>query len=766
MKKTPPSEKADGPEASPPTDTAGKLKKAELLLSVSRRLAALDSLEAVLETLVEMTSWELDAERGTLFLNDPQTAELYSIVAQGNFKRTIRILNTSGIAGHVFISGEGVIVNDVYADDRFNREIDQQTGFQTRNVVCVPIRTVKDEIIGVAQVLNKKGGKTFTRADLELLEALTQQAAVAIQGATFIDRMKKIRTQELEFLDIVADVTSEIDLGTLLRKVMSEATRMLQAERSTLFLNDDKTKELWSLVGEGIGATQIRFANHLGIAGAVFTSGKTVNIPHAYADLRFNPAFDKQTGFFTRSILCVPVTNKNGRVIGVTQVLNKRGGPFTDEDASRLKAFTAQVSIALENAKLFNDIQNMKNYNESMLHSMTNGVITLDEEGKIVTCNAAGLRILQTTADAIIGKPAMAFFSQENAWIMDKIRRVGESRTAEVTMDAELFCGGGRISVHVSTLPLTSHEGKKLGTMIMLDDVTSEKRMRAAFSRYMNREIADKLMAGGDELLGGQTVEATVLFSDIRGFTSLTEELGAQGTVRLLNAYFTIMVDCIQNEGGMLDKFIGDAIMAAFGIPLAHTDDEDRAVRAGIAMIKALGDWNRDREENGQKPVDMGIGINTDHVVAGNIGSPKRMNYTIIGDGVNLASRLESACKQYAARILISRQTFARLKGTYRIRDIDDVVVSGKTEPVTVYEVLDYHTPESFPNVMEVVSYFKDGREQYKNGRWEKAIRSFQEALALNSGDKLSMMYVDRCRQLKSNPPSGEWRGVWKMTSK
>src|SRR3546814_12614201 len=124
--------------------------------------------------------------------------------------------------------------------------------------------------------------------------------------------MKRSREQELEFLDIVADVTSEIELGALLQKVMGEATRMLNAERSTLFLNDEKTNELWSEVGQGLDATQIRLPNHLGIAGAVFTSGKTVNIPYAYADLRFNPAFDKKTGYFTRSILCVPVV-KIGR---------------------------------------------------------------------------------------------------------------------------------------------------------------------------------------------------------------------------------------------------------------------------------------------------------------------------------------------------------------------------------------------------------------------------------------------------------------------
>jgi len=286
-------------------DTDNRLKQAEFLLSVSKKLAALESLEEVLETLMELTAWELNAERGSLFLNDPKTSELYSIVALGNFKRTIRILNTSGIAGHVYTSGENLIVKDAYSDERFNKEVDLQTGFITRNIIAAPIKTMKGDIIGVAQALNKKDKQTFSTEDFRMLEALVQQAAVALQSAMFIDKMKKSRVQELEFLDIVADVTSEIDLNTLLQKVMHEATRMLQADRSTLFLNDEKTNELWSIVGEGIGATQIRFPNHMGIAGTVFNTAKTVNIPYAYADLRFNPAFDKQTGFFPISITVI-----------------------------------------------------------------------------------------------------------------------------------------------------------------------------------------------------------------------------------------------------------------------------------------------------------------------------------------------------------------------------------------------------------------------------------------------------------------------------
>ncbi|MDP6389088.1 MAG: GAF domain-containing protein [Alphaproteobacteria bacterium] len=735
-----------------------------MLLDISKKVAAIESLDEVIAAMVEMTTWELGAERGTLFLNDPQTGELYSRFAQGVHLRELRILNTSGIAGAVFNSGKGEIVHEAYKDKRFNRTVDEQTGFRTKSILCVPVKTVKGEIIGACQILNKKKGR-FNKDDLQLLEAMTMQASISLQSTQFVERMKKTREQEMEFLDVVSDVTSEIELGTMLKKVMSEATRMLNADRSSLFLHDEKTNELWLQVGEGLGATEIRMPNHIGIAGAVFTTGQTINIPHAYADLRFNPAFDKQTGYFTRSILCVPVVNKDGKVLGATQVLNRRGGPFTEEDEQRLKAFTAQVSIGLENAQLFDEVQKERNYNESMLSSMSNGVVTLDEDGKIATCNAAGLRLMQVGEDEVLGQEAKEFFTGKNAWVMEWVNRVEEEGETEYAADAELEFGEEQLSVNVTIMPLLSSEDDKLGSMIMIEDISSEKRMKSTMSRYMDPGLADQLMEGGEDILGGQSTTATILFSDVRGFTTITEELGAKGTVQLLNDYFTIMVDCITREEGMLDKFIGDAIMAAFGVPVSHDDDEDRAMRAAVAMITELWEWNKERESNGQMPVDMGIGLNTDNVVSGNIGSPKRMDYTMIGDGVNLAARLESACKQYAARILISENTYTKLRGTFRAREVDRVVVKGKTEAVAVYEVLDYHNEETFPNVMEVLNHFKDGLEKYRGGKWDPATKAFKEALKLNPGDFVSTMYIERCAQLKADPPK-KWDGVWVMTSK
>jgi adenylate cyclase len=753
----------------------------EVLLDISNKLAATPTLTDALQTVVDLTSATIGAERGALFLNDFATDELFSRTRDGKFEREIRMPNTLGIAGSVFATGVGVIVNDAYADERFNRTIDEMTGYTTKAVLCVPLVTLKGERIGVAQLLNKFESP-FTPDDLELLDVMVKQAAIAIEHHRTVEAIERDRLQQLEFLGVVSEISSELKIGPLLARLIGTITKMLDAERSTLFINDEKTNELFTEVGEGLGATRIRFPNDHGVAGAVFQSRETINITHAYADLRFDPSFDRQTGFFTRSILCVPVVNKLGQTIGVTQVLNRRGGHFTSEDEARLKAFTSQISIGLENAKLFDDVQNIKNYNVSILESMSNGVITLNEDGKIVTCNASGLRMMKLRASEIVDRSAREFFTGSNAWVMDMVDRVEEKvrslanqpmrrladRQApqEHVMDGELTVGGDTMSVNLTVLPLIGITGGRIGSMIMIEDISTEKRIKATMARYMDPSLAERVLQAGQDILGGHSGDATILFSDIAGFTSLTEELGAAETVSLLNEYFTLMVDCVQHEGGMMDKFIGDAIMAVFGTPLAHDDDADRAVRSAIAMLRALEGYNERRREEDRRTIDIRIGVNTDVIVSGNIGSPKRMDYTVIGDGVNLASRLEGACKTYGARILVSEYTFGRLRGTYRSREVDRTIVKGKTKPVAIHEILEHHTSESFPNINEALGHFKHGLESYRAQRWDVAIKAFEDVLRLNPRDKASGLYVSRCRVLKANSPGDAWDGVFVMEAK
>ena len=667
-------------------------------------------------------------------------------------------------------SGQGLVENDVYQHPDFNPEIDQTTGYRTERLVCAPIRTARGAVIGVAQVLNKTDGD-FDEDDLDLLEAMTTQAALALTSGQISERNQARTEQEMEFLDLVADITSQLDLDSLLFRVMTEATRMLDAERSTLFLNDARTGELFARIAEGDNGDttvgEIRFPNSVGIAGTVFSTGETINIPHAYADLRFNPDVDVQTGFFTRSILCVPLVNKAGQMIGATQALNKRGGPFTVEDEQRLKAFTAQVSIALENAKLFDDVQRVKNYNDAVLESMSNGVITLDAEGGVVTCNTAAAAILRRPEADVIGMAATDLFSL-NPRMIELVGRLVDEHESGSLVDVDLVAGPEgdteTVSVNVTGMPLQIGAAEE-GTILVFENISAEKRVRSTMARYMDPAVAEQVVESDKDLLGGRSTTATLLFTDIRGFTPITEQLGPQATVAMLNEYFTLMVDCIQAEGGMLDKFIGDAIMAAFGLPQPGEDDEDRAVRCAIAMIRSLMVWNEQRVAVGKPVIDMGVGLNTDDVVVGNIGSPKRMDFTVIGDGVNLAARLESACKQYSARILVSDLTMNRLKGVYRSREVDQVVVKGKTEPVAVHEILDYHTETTFPNLADVVNDFREGVACYRRGEWQRAVGSFERALAGNPGDALSATYIDRCRELEAKPPEN-WDGIWVMTSK
>ena len=743
-----------------------QLRHLRMLLEVGRKVAAQDTLDTVLVTLIDLASQETGADRGTLFLNDPSTGELFSRVALGIRTREIRLMNDEGISGSVFQTGRGEIVEDAYNDARFKAGVDRETGYKTRNLMCAPIITAKGEIIGVAQMLNKKKG-SFTQHDLDVLQGITTQCAITLQSMQLVERIEKSRQREVEFLNIISEMTSELELNKLLNKVMNEATRMLNAERSTLFLHDEKSKELFSHVGAGLNSFTIRLPQDQGIAGAVFTSGQTINIPHAYADLRFSPAVDKKTGYFTRSILCVPVVNKNGKVIGVTQVLNKIGGPFDEEDESRLKAFTAQIAIGLENAKLFNDVQSMKNYNESMLQSMTNGVITVDTDLVVQTCNEAAARLMGLKVHHVVGRSAMEL-GEDNLWTVDRMKRVLETGESDTVMGMDMTFAGNQITANLTFMPLVSGEGKDLGGMVMIEDITNEKRVKSTLSRYMDPALAAQMLESGasEDVMGGQDTVATVLFSDIRSFTTITEKLGPQGTVKMLNEYFELMVETITEQGGMLDKFIGDAIMAAFGIPMAHEDDEDRAVRAAIEMMQRLWEWNKDRETRGEPPIDMGLGLNTDNIVAGNIGSKKRMDYTMIGDGVNLAARLESACKQYHARILLSEFTVANLKGVYRLREIDRIQVKGKTKPTDVFECLDFHTPESFPNMMDALGYFRDGVERYRGQDWDGALKSFGASLKANPNDKLSEDYIQRCEIMKKDPPGDGWDGVWIMQSK
>ncbi len=222
--------------------------------------------------------------------------------------------------------------------------------------------------------------------------------------------------------------------------------------------------------------------------------------------------------------------------------------------------------------------------------------------------------------------------------------------------------------------------------------VTSLKRaefVKDTFGRYVSRQVLDEIL-GGKVALGGELRRATVLFSDIRGFTALSENLPPADVVSFLNRYLDIMVDVIIEQRGTIDKFIGDAIMASFGVPLSHAgeaDDALRAVRAALGMITRLESWNLERVKGGEQPIDIGIGLHTGDVVAGNIGSAKKMEYTVIGDTVNTSSRIEQLNKHFGTRLLVSAETYALVRESVVARELEPIEVKGKALPLRLYEV-------------------------------------------------------------------------------
>jgi adenylate cyclase len=216
-----------------------------------------------------------------------------------------------------------------------------------------------------------------------------------------------------------------------------------------------------------------------------------------------------------------------------------------------------------------------------------------------------------------------------------------------------------------------------------------KRKMKRLFGQYVSKDVYEQLVADPSRArLGGTRREMTVLFSDIRGFTTVSERGQPEEIVGMLNEYFTRMVDLVFAHKGTLDKFVDDMVMALFGAPLDDRDHADHAVACALDMVDELGRLNARWRAEGRAELDIGIGINTGAMIAGNIGSEAIMSYTVIGDAVNLGARLESLNKQYASRIIISESTREQLTGSYVIRPLGDVVVKGKTRPVAIFEVV------------------------------------------------------------------------------
>lgn len=293
-----------------------------------------------------------------------------------------------------------------------------------------------------------------------------------------------------------------------------------------------------------------------------------------------------------------------------------------------------------------------------------------------------------------------------------------------------------------------------------------KKKIKHAFEHYSNPELIKQLMKNPDKLkLGGERKCLTVLFTDIAGFTSISENMEPEKLVEFLNEYLTAMTDIILKNNGMIDKYEGDAIMAVFGAPVYYDKHAEMACITAIEYQKKLDSLRESWKERGLPELRARIGINTGDMIVGNMGSNKKFDYTVMGDSVNLASRLEGANKLYKTEIMISSDTCDALGGKFEVRKLDTIRVKGKKKPVEIYELIG-HKGEIDVSMDTMLKDYNGAMEKYQNRDWDNAEKIFKNIFDKYNGDGPSKVYLERCIYFKENPPADDWDGVYTFTTK
>lgn len=290
-----------------------------------------------------------------------------------------------------------------------------------------------------------------------------------------------------------------------------------------------------------------------------------------------------------------------------------------------------------------------------------------------------------------------------------------------------------------------------------------KKKVKGAFQHYLSPDVMNQVLDNPDKLkLGGERRECTVFFSDVRGFTTISESLSPEKLCELMNDYLSPMTEIILRSGGVLDKYIGDAIMAFWGAPIERPDQADVAARVILEMMERLEIIRREFPAKGFPPVDIGCGLNTGQMSVGNMGSSERFAYTVMGDSVNLGARLESITKEYGVRSILSEYTVAKLgnPNAYFLRDMDDIVVKGKKDPVKIFELIHPMVLPQEQFLRDLLGEFQEGRTAYRAQSWAKSRQHFDACLRIRSSDGPAMMYLERIQEMEKLPYIENWDGV------
>ncbi len=490
-------------------------------------------------------------------------------------------------------------------------------------------------------------------------------------------------------------VNSTLDLATVLNEVMDHIIELTGAERSFLMLMDE-TGQLEFRVARNLDRETIAgssFDISRTIAYTVAREGQPVVTTNAQADPRFSSQ-ESVIGYNLRSILCVPLRFRE-QVTGVIYADNRiRAGLFGDSDRDLLAAFADQAAIAIENARLFEQVKlqleqitEMKALMDNVFTSIPSGVISTDIADNITLFNRAAELILAVPTYRAIHQPFRAVLPMKGRLgsLVEEVKR--KERPVVVYEDIKLP-GRGQVNLSLSAAPLKDPEDVTTGVAIVVDDLTEKKKLEAkreVFRRMVSRTVFDNLPDNPEQLkLGGVRREITVLFADIRKFTTFAEKLAPEHLIEVLNQYLKIGGEAVLAQDGTLDKFMGDQIMGIFNSPNDLPDHTLAAVRAALAMQSAIAAHSQTMPES--ERLSFGVGINCGVGVVGYVGTENKSDYTAVGDVVNYGKRLQENAR--GGQILLSRCAYEQVKDRVVVNPLDPIQVKGRSEAEPVYEVV------------------------------------------------------------------------------
>ena len=536
---------------------------------------------------------------------------------------------------------------------------------------------------------------------LKAQQSLLKMQSLMPRFQSSVDALVHERQALHALYEVGQSVNSTLELEEVLNQVMDRIIQLTGAERSFLMLKDETSAEMEVRVARNVDRavmTQADFAVSRTIVQQVAAEGKAIATTNAQADPRF-AAQESVVAYALRSILCVPLIVRD-QVTGVIYADNRiRTGLFGDKERDLLAAFATQAALAIENARLFDRVKQqlaaitlMKDLMDNVFASIPSGVITTDMSDRVTLFNRA--------AEAILGVPsqqALERLYHETLPLASDfqpgIDEVKQNHTVVSREVERVLPERGKVELSVNFAPLRGEtDGEVSGVALVVEDLTEKRRLEAeqrfikdTFKRYAPPAVVEHLLRDPSQLkLGGIRKPITILFCDIRGFTAYSERLAPEQLVEVLNAYLAMAADAVLEYEGVLDKFIGDAVMGLFNVPLDQTHYTRRAVKAALKMQANIRAYHARTDE--ARHLNFGVGINAGEAVVGNIGTEQQRNYSAIGDAVNYAKRLQENAK--GGQILISEPAYRHVEDFVEVIELPPLQVKGRSTPEIVYEVV------------------------------------------------------------------------------